>query len=477
LGSTQTVPTGQSAGLNGSGSALTSGAVTIAGVFSGTAAGAAVNSSNQIINGINAKIDRGIQTTLGATVNPDSTKVYDATAVGGPIKVDPASLQVVTGTITGVITDDSGNPVSQFTTTGTKTGNYNPSNPTENLVSVQTTYDESGQTVVVNKYQDGTQVVENSDGSVLGVYPGAYVNNNNINTNPVDTRTLALQGKTIPTNSVQYFTNPTTGITYSVGNTATSQITNTITGVSAAAGGLFVGSALNDALNSSFLGKSVIGRTVATAASTATGAAVGRAINNGLQPIVNKATGEIVQGFDSVTGQIKNVVGSWTGSGGYTAAKPLDNIVSKTVDGNGSNVYTYKDGTVRTIDAEGVQTVTPGSNNSGLLSWFNGSSGQNKDAAAVAGSPGSILTDASGNPVGTGSGDYTNIGDPSLNPTALTTEQWDAMGQADQEALNSWMNSSDNPGPDIGYSPNGDLVVANNSDFYIPDDSSYNYEA
>ena len=108
------------------------------------------------------------------------------------------------------------------------------------------------------------------------------------------------------------------------------------------------------------------------AVATATGAAVGRAVNNGLQVVINKATGAITQGWDQTEGQIRNVAGTWTGTGGYDPTKPLDNVVGGPVRNSaGSTVFTYKDGTVRTIDAEGNQTVTQGSNNSGISSFFN----------------------------------------------------------------------------------------------------------
>ena len=120
------------------------------------------------------------------------------------------------------------------------------------------------------------------------------------------------------------------------------------------------------------------------------------------------------------------------------------------MDAQGTNIFTYKDGTVRTVDAEGVQVVTPGSNNSGLTNWFNGSTGQNRDSAAVSPLPGTIWTDGSGNPITTGSGDYVYEGDPTFSPVALSESDWNQMAADDQAAIDWAMeNNPAAPGPDI----------------------------
>jgi hypothetical protein len=389
----------------------------------GAAAGAGINSGPNVLTQGLAAVNRGLQTAIGAGANFVRTgSIFDAQQTSGRVVVDPSTLNTPTGTITGVFIDDNGQAVPGFTTLGTKSGTYNPKNPTENLVSVQTTADEEGNTVVINTYKDGTQVTEDAEGNRLGVFPGKVQNANNINTNPVDTRTLAATGATLSQTGVQYRTDPKTGLVYTVGGTTTAQITNTLSGTAGAVGGLVAGQSINRALNRSFLGDSVIGRTVSAAVSTATGAAIGRAVNNGLQPIINTATGAIVQGWDKVAGEVKNVVGSWTGTGGYSASEPWKNVVGTIEDtdpitGEVFAVTTYKDGTQVTENANGeIVATVKGSNNSGFLNFFNKSPGQNTDSVASGPGAGSLLTDGSGNPIYTGSGDEWNYSGPTEDP-------------------------------------------------------------
>lgn len=391
--------------------------VTIGGAVVGAATGAAVNSvvntTNQWAMGISG---------YNQPYNPAAGRVFDAAPTNGTIAINPQTGQPYTGSVTATVTDDSGKVISQFTATGTQSGSFNPNNPTENLVNIQTTYDQDNNAVFVKKYRDGTQVIEDSSGKQLGVYPGApqsYSATGN-NTNPRNARDIAAATGAPPAASVgQFYTDPRTGLTYTVNGNVAGQVTNTITGATGAAAGLYAGQSLNQYLNSTALGNTVLGRTVSTGVSAAIGAGVGRAVNNGLQPIVNKATGYISQGFDSVTGEIKNVVGSWFGTGGYDAAKPTENIASKTVDDNGSNVYTYRDGTVRVVDAEGVQTVTPGSSGWNFGGFFGGTTGQNTDTSQTSPSPGSILVDSQGQPVLFSQNDV-NSADTFVGPPTLS---------------------------------------------------------
>ncbi len=423
--------------------------ITTSGAASSILMGAAVNTSNQVVNQVTASINRGI-TGSGVTQipSPGSTQVYDVYGGGSNIVVDPKTQQPVTGTITAVIVDESGQEISSVQTVGTQSGKFNPNNPLENLVSVQTVKDQSDNYVVVSTYLDGTMITEDADGNRISYVPGSTTDASYVNTNPADARVNAAAGYS--TAGVQYYTNPTTGIKYTVGGTTSAQITNTLSGVAGATTGLYAGQSIYSALSGTALGKTVVGRTLAATISTTTGAAVGRAVNNGLQPIVNNVTGQIVQGWDSVSGQIKNVLSTWTGTGGYDVSDPLKNIVTKTVDAQGTNIFTYKDGTVRTVDAEGVQVVTPGSDNSGITNWFNGSTGQNRDSAAVSPLPGTIWTDGFGNPITTGSGDYVYEGDPTFSPVALSESDWNQMAAEDQAAIDWAMeNNPAAPGPDI----------------------------
>ena len=174
--------------------------------------------------------------------------------------------------------------------------------------------------------------------------------------------------------------------------------------------------------------------------SGAIGLETGRIINNGLQPILNGITGSISQGWDSVAGSIKNVTGSWFGSGKYNPASPTDNIVSRVYDGEGGYIITDRTGSVTftdgagTITGRGPQTAVSGFN---WPSFGSTASGINNDNPA--GSPGytGLITDGYGNPIQSGSGLYwggggagTTFG-PENNPIDITPTQ------AELEALYS----------------------------------------
>lgn len=371
-------------------------AVTIGGSAIAAGTGAAVNALTSTTN----KWAMGI-TGTNQPYNPTAGRIYDASATNGTIAINPQTGQPYTGTVTATVTDDQGKVISQFNTTGTQTGTYNPNNPSENLVNIQTSYDESNNVVYTKKYQDGTQVVEDATGKQIGVYPGAprTYSATGQNTNPKNARDIAASTGQPPVATVgQFYTDPKTGITYTVNGNVAGQITNTITGATGAAAGLYAGQSLNTYLTNTGLGKTVLGRTISGGVSTVIGAAVGKAVNNGLQPIVNSATGYISQGFDSVTGEVKNVVGTWFGGGGYDKANPTLNVASKIVDDeNGSTLFVYKDGTRRLIDENGTESITAGSSGWSFGGFFGGSSGQNTDTSQA--SSGSVLTDSQGNPV------------------------------------------------------------------------------
>jgi len=353
-----------------------------------------INSGSNPIEKIVSEVNRGVRTSIDLVTTPVRT-VFDVVSSQG-IRVNPSSLNVATGTITAVILDDFGQPVSQFTTLGTQSGTYNPNNINENLRSVQTTYAEDNTPIYIRTYADGTQVVSDRNENVLGLVPGNLQNKNNVNTNPVDTRVQVQNGVAINSAGIQYRTDPRTGLVYTVGGTTSAQIANTISGTAGAATGLVTGQAVGSALNRTFLGKSAIGRTVSSAIATTTGAAVGRAVNNGLQPIVNNVTGKIVQGWDVVAKEIRNVVGEWTGTGGYNPSDPTVNSVNQIKDfddnGNLSSTTTfYKDGSIvqkiNEVDEEGNpyerEVVTLGNNNKGTSGFFNLQLGQNTDNAAT----------------------------------------------------------------------------------------------
>jgi len=269
------------------------------------------------------------------------------------------------------------------------------------------TTDESGKSVTEYVYRDGTTVIYNDEkGVVEQIYPGAnYVFGTNTINAPVDARNQVIAGQQLNPGQQQTYTDPRTGIIYTTGGTTGAHITNTISGTTGAAGGAYIGYGVNQALNGTFLGKSVIGQAVSATISGAIGLETGRRINNGLQPILNGITGSISQGWDSVAGSIRNVTGSWFGDGKYNPASPTNNILSRVYDGEGGYIITDRTGSVTFTDGAGKitgygpQTAVSGSNWFGLGS---GPAGVNTDTRA--GFPGQ-WTDGSGNPILTGYGD------------------------------------------------------------------------
>ena len=396
-----------------------------------SAQGAAINTTTGVLNQAAANYTRGISSTFGGY--PGSTAVYQAGPTSGYIAVNPQSGQVYTGTSNAVVLNDNGQVVQQFSSYGTQDGKYYAANRELNVTAKQTTYDESNSPVEVWYYKDGTQVVFNQNNQQVAYVPGNLPYSQNINTNPANTRDLIAQGQTVNPNSPQLYTDPRTGVTYTVGNSTSALITNSLSGTFGAAGGFAVGSSLNQSLNKTFLGKSVIGQTVSGVVSGVAGMYTARAINNGLQPILNSLTGTISQGWDSASGSIKNVFGSWTNSGKYDPNNPTENIVSKTPLETGGFAITDKTGGITYTDENGKVTSTiPGANSNFFGSWFNGSPGQNKDTAVVSPPYGTVWTDGSGNPILAG------------NDTMVTTQ-----GGVDPNINNSADGPSDSV--DVGF--------------------------
>lgn len=382
-------------GLSSYANPLNTAAITIGGVAAGLVLGKSLTTSNKASSDVNTKQNRGI-ITPGVAVNPQTTKVYDVLTNNGQIKLNPG-LQPVTGSITSVVIDNQGQVVSSFVSAGTQSGTYNPSNPSENMKTVQVTADESNNKIVIRTYYDGTQVVFSETGQQVALIPGAINNSNNINVNPVDARVLAQNGTPVPAGQVQYYTNPETNITYIVGGSTAAQITNYLSGSSNSSQGLTAGDSI-DASVSGISNSVLTGRVLPNPTSASTGFAIGASVNGGLQPIVDKVTGDVLQGWDSFSGGIKNVITTWTGTGGYNPSNPTENVVSRQIFEDGSMTFIFKDGTIRQLSSEGVETIINGTDKSGLLSWFNGSLGQNKDRSSAYSSPGTIWADGKGDP-------------------------------------------------------------------------------
>ncbi len=345
-----------------------SGAVTVDGVAQAVVAGGAVSLSNTIIN----RFSSGVQTQESGPV-PGSgwyNDVYQRFQGTDNISIDGRTGQPVTGEQTAyTVNATTGEIVSQFTTVGSQNGGYQSGNRNTNLTNIIQSTDQNGNLVETYIYNNEDRVLFNSTGQQLSFVPGAYTNQQNTNTNPATAKAIAETGQQIPASQVQYAIDPTTGLIYTAGGTTSATFTNIISGTGAAIAGGAVGVKLNRELSGVF-GDSIIGQTVTAATSGLAGAVVGRSVNNFLQPMVNAASGSVTQVFDNVTGSIKNVVGSWTGSGGYQWTDPTKNVVSQVLQDDGNLFNTFKDGSTAIFDTTGKIISSTASTGGGLFSGF-----------------------------------------------------------------------------------------------------------
>lgn len=384
--------------------------------------GQAVQTANT--NGV-APAVRGFSRNPINTSTP-TVSIRDVPGNSGEIIKVSGSQQVSTGITTAYYLDDQGNTISEFQSRST-TGKYDPASPSDNVRWVQTTYDSEGTPVTEIRYVDGTQRIEDADGNVLQIVPG---NNqvSRVDVDPTSTAARAASGQTVPRTAIQ--TQQVSGNrTQVVGGIQPALVqsrgTNVVAGAIGGTAGVATALAVGGLLKQTGLNNSAVGRAVGTAISATTGAYVGKAITTGLNPILDKATKDIKQVFTPIGEKISNVVGSWTGSGGFDPKNPLSNIVGSTSDGAGGTIFKYKDGTTRTVDAEGVQTVVKGTDNQGIEEFFRGVPGQNSDIVGAGNYPGASLTDSQGNPILTGWGGGWNsstavIEDPLLDADLFT---------------------------------------------------------
>jgi hypothetical protein len=402
--------------------------------FLATIAGSAVGAvTGSIVQTAATQIDQWVRGVVSGQTAPlpGYQQVYQAQTTSGIIQVDSQG-QPITGQSTAFVQNAAGDKiVGELQTVQTASGTFNRTNLTQNLKYATVTADESGNSVTEYVYTDGTRVIYNDEkGVVEQIYPGTNYNNT-INA-PVDARNQVIAGQQLNPGQQQTYTDPRTGIIYTTGGTTGAYITNTISGTAGLAGGAYIGQGINQALNGTFLGKSVIGQAVSATISGAIGLETGRVINNGLQPILNGITGSISQGWDSVAGSIRNVTGSWFGDGKYNPASPTSNILSRVYDGEGGYILTDRTGSVTFTDGAGKitgygpQTAASGFN---WPSFGSTAPGINNDNPA--GSPGytGLITDGYGNPIQSGSGLYwggggagTTFG-PDNNPIDITPTQ------------------------------------------------------
>ena len=326
--------------------------------FLATIAGSAVGAvTGSIVQTATTQIDQWVRGVVSGQTGPlpGYQQVYQAQTTNGTIQVN-AQGQPITGQSTAFVQNAAGDQiVGELQTIQTATGTFNQTNISENLKYATVTTDESGKPVTEYVYTDGTRVIYNEDrGGIQQIYPGTNYGNT-INA-PVNTRDRVIAGQQINPGQQQTYTDPRTGIIYTTGGTTEAYIINTISGTAGAVGGAYLGYGANQLLNQTFLGKTVIGQQVAAAASGALGLYVSREFSNGLQPILNGITKSVSQGWDSVAGSIKNVTGSWSGSGNYDPASPTNNILNKISDGEGGFIITDRTGSTVFTDGSGAIT-------------------------------------------------------------------------------------------------------------------------
>ena len=390
-----------------------SNSVTIGGVAQTVVAGVAAGVVNSTINAFS----QGVKSATGPIPNPGYNTVYQTNQGSPYIAIDGQRGQPVTQEQTAyTINATTGEIVSQFQTQGTQNGGFlGTDSLTTNLRNVVNSTDQNGNVVKTYIYNNGDRASFNSTGDQLSFQPGSYTNESNTNTNPTTPQQVAATGQVVNTNQVQYAVDPTTGLIYTAGGTTSAYVTNTLSGIGSAVAGGYVGSKLYSGL-SGVLGNGIIGQTVNAAVSGVAGAVVGRAVNNVLQPVINNAVGGVTQTFDNVTGSIKNVVGSWTGTGGYDPNNPLNNSVSRVFNGDGTETRVFKDGSTAIFSGGDLVSSTAPSGGglfSNFTNWFSNPSGSNSDiAASLPGYGVGIVVDGSGSPIQTGSGYLFSGGTP-----------------------------------------------------------------
>jgi hypothetical protein len=387
--------------------------ITFGSIAAGIALGASINSNNNSVDQLRTTYSRGITNSQagGMPVSGEYTRVYDVASPGtAGINVDPSSMQPVTGTSTAFVFDSQGKVINQYQVAGTTDGAYNPTDASLNLQFTQRSTDASGNAIVVATYKNGTRVTfDGQTGETLGIKIGADAKtilglNSAINTNPTDTRTLVSTGNRVANNSVQTITNPATEIITAVGGIASGRVIDNTAGSS----------------GSYEFSDSLIGRSLSSSSQTTAGNQIGRAVPGGINAIIDNFTGDVRQGVNNLSNAIQNVVGSWSGLGGYNATSPYDNAVTSAYNPDGSIVVSYKNGdVVRFDDLYGASVVSKGTSNLGFSQFFNATYGQSRDSSGPSFGVefASVWTDGSGNPILDSSGNYvTTAGDRSFLP-------------------------------------------------------------
>lgn len=388
----------------GSSSRITNAAGTAVGVV----IGGAINSNATNLDTLGTSLARGIANSLSGTTpaSGNLTKVYDVVESGNGVFINPGSMQPQTGSYTAYVTDNNGKTISEFTVSGSSTGGYDSTNASLNLRYSQITTNDQGQDVIRATYNDGTQVTfDATSGNTINIVQGSEIYkqlgyNADVNSAPSDTRSLIAAGQTVATTATQVITNTATGVVSTVGGIVTGRVVDLGT-----AAGTLLGSRLGGSAGAAVGG--IIGRSLATQIATRSGNQIGAAISGGLKPVIDKITGSITQGIEGIAGGIKNVVGSWTGTGGFNPAAPYDNLVSTVYGSDGSVTEIFKNGDRLVTAGDSVELIK-GSDTLGTSGFWNRITGTNIDssASAMGAGYGSIWTDGSGNPILSGDNQY-----------------------------------------------------------------------
>lgn len=358
--------------------------------------GQELGGSATVQTNVNTDTTRGI-----ATEFPEPYDPWSSIAMQNEIPSDNIAINVETGQPlygqqeTSFAQGDTGGLDSYNSFAGDSFGGFYPDYPDVNLVYSDWGY--ASPPIIYNTYRDGTVVVRNADNEILQIYPGSsgapiaqgqsqYVAPGGIvNTNPLNTRDLAMAGKQVKPDQPQYYTDPATG-----------QITNLKVSNFRIVNKSYDILASENVSTSMSATKTLTGQVGSAVDSLATKNVQKYVAPGGVRPIRNPVTGAILQSADNLTGSIQNVLGSWAGTGGYLPANPQQNVISKQVQPNQDVIYTYKDGSVVTIDKNNtVLSIVKGSVNNNLTNWY---ASTFRQSPATPNQPGQILTDGKGTP-------------------------------------------------------------------------------
>lgn len=378
--------------------------VNIGGAFTTVAAGSAVTVGGNSGQQAQGYVERGVE---GPTIqqSPFGPTVAQISAAQMMIPFNASTGQPGVGS--NQLLTLSGNGQFLPSSFSPAANGFNPANITQNQSSAPIQLaDGSGFPVTVRTYADGSRVAFDNNNIPLYTIPAgsqAYTQQEleQLNVN-------AMRSFNIDVNTgTRFITNPQTGVVTAVGGT-TAVVSNTLSQTFGAVGGVLAGQKVYEALARTGLGKSLLGQIVAGGVGAATTVATYKVTNNLLQPVLNKGVGSLGQVFDDATKSVRNLIGSWTGSGGSMPMQPMSNLKSTEYEPGGGVRYTYQNGEQLYEDAAGNIVRIPGKSSVG--NFWNRSSG---DSAGATAQPGAPIIDRSFNSTLTEAG-YANLETPQV---------------------------------------------------------------